>query len=46
MAYELAKQFLREAGVEECVDALLLEELQKVLSGESPYPLRITRGSS
>ena len=36
MAYELAKQFLREAGIEECVDALLLEELQKVLSGEFP----------
>ena len=36
MAYELAKQFLREARVEECVDASLLEKLQEVLSGERP----------
>ena len=36
MEYGLAKQFLREARVEECVDASLLEELQKVLSGGCP----------
>ena len=36
MAYELAKQFLREARVEECVDASLLEKLEELLSRKRP----------